>query len=486
MKRLFAFLITAVAAKAQPPNVLFIAADDLRPELGCYGASHMATPHMDSLASQGRAFLHHYVSVPTCGASRYSMITGSHPTKGKTITNDSFDLMPTSLPARPESWVDLLRRNGWHTVSLGKISHEPDGFRWDFPSTYDIDRSAATFPDMRFSWNEILYDHGKWGAKLYPLFAYADGTGRVAGVSPAWEMGTDSRGNSLPDDAYPDGQMALAAIEKLREFAEEGTRFCLALGFFKPHLPFNAPKAYWDLYNPATLPPPRPLTKPVGANSATTTNSGEIAAYSQASDRAKLRHAYFACVSYLDAQIGKVLAELDALGLADNTIVVVWGDHGWCLDDYGLMGKHKLLERSLEAPLIIRPPANLRPAAFAGIPAMGVVETIDIYPTIAELCGLTPPPSAAGSSLVPMLRDPSVAGKNRACSYWRNLTTVRTRDWRLINANDDSDLYDLSSFRYEIEDVSADNPKVVAELNAYHRELEENAPAPHGRTKPSH
>jgi iduronate 2-sulfatase len=150
------------------------------------------------------------------------------------------------------------------------------------------------------------------------------------------------------------------------------------------------------------------------------------------------------------------------------------------------MGKHKLLERSLEAPLIIRPPANLRPAAFAGIPAMGVVETIDIYPTIAELCGLTPPPSAAGSSLVPMLRDPSVAGKNRACSYWRNLTTVRTRDWRLINANDDSDLYDLSSFRYEIEDVSADNPKVVAELNAYHRELEENAPAPHGRTKPSH
>jgi arylsulfatase A-like enzyme len=165
----------------------------------------------------------------------------------------------------------------------------------------------------------------------------------------------------------------------------------------------------------STIPPPSLLparsAKPTGANSATTTNSGEINAYTDRSDRAKLRHAYFACVSYVDAQIGKVLAELDALGLADNTIVVLWGDHGWRLDDYGTIGKHALLERALEAPLIIRPPADLRPAAFAGIPAKGVVETIDIYPTIAELCGLTPPASAAGSSLVPMLRNPFAPGK---------------------------------------------------------------------------
>jgi arylsulfatase A-like enzyme len=446
--------------------VLFIAADDLRPDLGCYGATHMVTPHMDSLASQGRAFLHHYVSVPTCGASRYSMLTGLRPTTGKTITNDSFDLMPTSLPAQPESWVDLLRRNGWHTVSLGKVTHEPDGYRWNFPSTYDIGRSSATFPDMRFSWNEILHDHGKWGAQRYPLFAYADGTGRVAGATPAWEIGVDGSGDSLPDDAYPDGMMTRAAIEKLREFSQDGTRFCLALGFFKPHLPFNAPKAYWDLYDPATLPAPSPLAKPVGANSATTTNSGEINAYTERSDRAKLRHAYFASVSYIDAQIGKVLAELDTLGLADNTIVVLWGDHGWRLDDYGTIGKHALLERSLEAPLIIRPPAGLRPAAFAGIPVKGVVETIDIYPTIADLCGLTPPASAAGSSLVPMLRNPFAPGKDHAYSRYGSITSIRTRDWRLINTNGDHDLYDLSSFRYETTDVSAANPTVVAELSA--------------------
>ncbi|MEX1048438.1 MAG: sulfatase-like hydrolase/transferase, partial [Akkermansiaceae bacterium] len=355
MKRLLAFLLSTLATHAAPPNVLFIAVDDLRPELGCYGASHMVTPHMDSLARQGRAFLNHYVAVPTCGASRYSMLTGLRPTTGKTLKNDSFDLMPTRLPTQPESWPDLLRRNGWHTVSLGKVSHEPDGYRWDFPSVYDIGRSSATFPDMRFSWNEILYDHDKWGAQRYPLFAYADGTGRVAGTTPAWEIGTDAQGNSLPDEAYPDGQMAQAAIDKLREFSQDGTRFCLAVGFFKPHLPFNAPKAYWDLYNPANLPAPSPLAKPVGANPATTTNSGEINGYTARNDRAKLRHAYFACVSYIDAQVGKVLAELDTLGLANNTVVVLWGDHGWRLDDYGTIGKHSLLERALEAPLIIRP-----------------------------------------------------------------------------------------------------------------------------------
>jgi arylsulfatase A-like enzyme len=460
------FLLVTGLATAAPPNVLFIACDDLRPELGCYGESHMITPHIDALASQGRLFRNHYVAVPTCGASRYALMTGLRPTAASDDNNAFEALMPASLPAQPESWADLLRRNGWHTVSLGKVSHEPDGYRWNFPSNYDIGRSSATTADMRFSWNEILYDFDKWGAQRYPLFAYADGTGRVNGVSPAWESGVDGQGASLPDEAYPDGQMARAAIEKLREFADDGTRFCMAVGFFKPHLPFNAPKAYFDLYNPATLPAPSPAGPPSGANSATLSNSGEINSYGNNSDRAKLRHAYFACVSYVDAQIGKVLAELDALGLADNTVVVLWGDHGWRIDDYGRIGKHSLLERALESPLIIRPPAGLRPAAFAGIPAGGVVETIDIYPTLAELCGLTPPASAVGSSLVPMLRNPFAPGKDHAYSRWGNLTTLRTSGWRLINTNGDHDLYDLSTFRYEVADVSSAHPAVVGTLSA--------------------
>lgn len=458
------FLLATTVCHAAPPNVLFIAVDDLRPQLGCYGESYMVTPHIDTLASQGRMFRNHYVAVPTCGASRYALMSGRRPTAASD-DNNAFSAMPASLPTEPESWVDLLRRNGWHTVSLGKVTHEPDGYQWNFPASYDIGRSSATFPDMRFSWNEVLYGHDKWGAQRYPLFAYADGTGRVSG-SPAWEIGVDGQGLSLPDEAYPDGQMAQAAIAKLREFADDGTRFCLALGFFKPHLPFNAPKAYFDLYNPATLPAASPLSTPTGANAATITNSTEVGSYSGGSDLAKLRHAYFACVSYMDAQVGKVLAELDALGLADNTVVVLWGDHGWRLGDYGTVGKHSLLERALEAPLIIRPPARLRPEVYAGIPAKGVVETIDIYPTIADLCGLTPPASAVGSSLVPMIRNPFAPGKNYAYSRYGSLTTIRTSDWRLINTSGDYDLYDLSTFRYEVADVSANNPALVTTLSA--------------------
>ena len=332
MKSLFLLFASSLAVSAQQPNVLFIAFDDLRPDLGCYGESHMVTPNIDLLASQGRVFRNHYVAVPTCGASRYALMSGLRPT-GATDDNNAFNQMPTSPTVDPESWVELLRRSGWYTASMGKLTHEPDGYQWNFPDNYDIGRSSATFPDMRFSWDEIIYGHDQWGAQRYPLFAYADGTGRVRNATSAYEIGVDENGQSLADNAYPDGQMAEAAIDKLREFSEEGTRFCLAVGFHKPHLPFNAPKAYWDLYDPATLPDASPAVAPVGANPATTTNSGEINAYTNRDDREVLRHAYFACISYVDAQVGKVLAELDALGLADNTIVVLWGDHGWCLDD---------------------------------------------------------------------------------------------------------------------------------------------------------
>jgi hypothetical protein len=237
----FISFVFGTVASAAPPNVLFIAVDDLRPELGCYGENHMVTPNMDTLAAQGRMFRNHYVAVPTCGASRYALMTGLRPLSS-TDNNDAFNQMPTSLPADPESWVDLLRRNGWHTACLGKLTHEPDGYRWVDPGSYDSGRSEATFPDMRFSWDEIIYDHDKWGAQWYPLFAYADGTGRVKVTTPAWEIGVDELGNSLPDDAYPDGQMANAAIEKLREYSDDNQRFCLAVGFHKPHLPFNRPR----------------------------------------------------------------------------------------------------------------------------------------------------------------------------------------------------------------------------------------------------
>jgi len=463
MRSLLLLLGLVSVASAQQPNVLFIAVDDLRPELACYGAGHMVTPNIDRLASQGRLFRNHYVAVPTCGASRYALLTGLRPTSS-TDDNNAFNRMPTTEPADPESWVDLLRRNGWKTGSIGKVTHEPDGYVWSFPSVYDIGRSRANDPDMRFSWDEIIWDFNKWGAQRYPLFAYADGTGRVRNVSAGFEIGVDENGATLPDDAYPDGQMAEAAIEKLREYSDDEQRFCLAVGFHKPHLPFNAPKKYFDLYDPATLAPANPTGRPTGSNSSTTGQSGEPAAYAGIGNRDAMRRAYFACVSYMDAQVGKVLDELEALGLADNTVVVLWGDHGWCLDDYGLLGKHVVLERGVESPLIIRAPQSVNPKVYAGLQSEGVVETIDIYPTIAELCGLTPPASAAGSSLVPMLRNPFASGKGHAYSRFGSVTSLRTLDWRLINAGGGNDLYDLSTFRYELEDISSANPDITNEL----------------------
>lgn len=453
-----------LSAAEPPPNILFIAVDDLRPQLKCYGENYMVTPNIDSLASQGRLFRNHYVAVPTCGASRYSLMSGLRPTAA-TDSNGAFNRMPTSLPADPESWVDQLRRNGWYTATIGKVTHEPDGYKWSNNSgTYDIGRTKATHPDMRFSWNEIVYDHDKWGAQRYPLFAYANGTGRVKVTTPAYEIGVNPSGDSLPDEAYPDGQIAQAAIEKLREFKDDGTQFCLAVGFYKPHLPFNAPKAYYDLYDPTTLPAASPASAPIGANSGTATNSGEVNSYTNQKDRDKLRHAYFACVSYVDAQVGKVLDELESLGFAENTIVILWGDHGWCLDDYGLIGKHKVLERSLESPLIIRAPSSFSPNVFEGIQTEGVVETIDIYPTIAELCGLNTPSGVSGKSLVPMIRNPYAPGKEYAYSRYGGLTTIRTSNWRLIQKDGAYDLYDLSSYRYEVTDVSSENPSTLSDL----------------------
>ncbi len=449
------------------PNVLLIAVDDLRPELGCYGAAHMHTPHIDALAASGRAFRNHYVAVPTCGASRYALLTGRRPT-ASSDGNDAFDLLPSTETATPESWVHLLRQNGWRTASIGKVAHEPDGFRWSFPSNYDDNRQRATGAEMPFSWDEIVWDFDKWGARRYPLFAYADGTGRVRNATPAYEIGVDAGGNSLPDEAYPDGQMAGAAIEKLREFADDGSRFCLAVGFYKPHLPFNAPKAYFDLYDPATLPGPDPVSPPAGADSSTG-SSGEPGAYTATGDRDLLRHAYFACISYTDAQVGRILAELDALGLAGDTVVILWGDHGWCIDDYGRLGKHSVLERAVEAPLIIRSPAASNPAAYAGLPAEGVVESIDLYPTVAELCGLADqiPPTAVGSSLVPMLRNPFAHGKGHAYSRWGGVTAVRTATHRLIRSGSGvDDLYDLTAHRDELADIAAAEPAKTSELAA--------------------
>lgn len=454
-------------------NVLFIAVDDLRPELNCYGATHMVTPNIDRLAQTGRLFKHHYVAVPTCGASRYALLTGKRPTATIDTGNDAFSQVPTSESSAPESFAHLFRRNGWRTACLGKVSDEANSFVWNSSAGLggdDRGRTSTLRADLPFSWNEIIFGPDKWGARVNPLFNYGNGTGRTSGSSPAYEIGTNR-----VDEDYVDGQMAKTAIAKLEEFKQEGSRFLMAVGFFKPHLPFNAPKTYFDLYNPATLPDPFPAFTPTNALAGTASQSAELNGYNHGfypgdpgvhtddAYRKRLRHAYYASVSYTDAQVGKVLDALETLGLAQNTIVVLWGDHGWCLDDYNLLGKHIVLERGVHSPLIVRVPGM----NFPGRATDGIVETIDIYPTLAKLCGMTPPASANGTSLIPMLNNPDAPGKGWA--YSRDINTlnedsVRTDRWRLMRVGAAYDLYDFQASPYEVDDVSANFPAVVSDL----------------------
>ncbi|MFW5773744.1 MAG: sulfatase-like hydrolase/transferase, partial [Tangfeifania sp.] len=291
------------------PNVLFIAIDDLRPELGCYGNEHIHSPNIDKLAETSAVFTNHYVSVPTCGASRFSLLTGMLPkTKGH-LSNDACRNFIPGKPEteKPETFIHHLRRNGYYTVGIGKISHYVDGLLYGYTDP------VGTEYELPHSWDEMLLNPGKWGTGWNAFFGYADGENRQSRnkqVKP-YEMA------DVPDNGYPDGLIAEQALEKLSELAKKDEPFFLGVGFFKPHLPFNAPKKYWDMYNEDEIPlSPNPFI-PENINKASLHGGSEFNGYQLGEEKAsldgpvsdeyarKLRHAYFACVSYIDAQVGK-------------------------------------------------------------------------------------------------------------------------------------------------------------------------------------
>lgn len=330
-------------AETKKPNVLFICVDDLRTELGCYGNAHIKSPNLDKLANQGFLFNRHYVSVPTCGASRHALLTGQNPVSVEHTKNGitAETLSIQSEGEVPETFIHQLKRNGYYTVGIGKITHNPDGY------VYGYLEEPSDKLELPYSWDEMLLDDEKWGSGHNAFFGYADGTNRHTydkNVYP-YEMA------DVEDEAYPDGLTANLAIKKLNELKEKDQPFFLGVGFFKPHLPFTAPKKYWDMYNEEELPLAPFAGIPGNSSKASLHSSGEFNQYKLGEEKASLespvsdeyarkaRHAYFACVSFIDAQIGKLLNELDELGLAENTIVVVWGDHGWHLGRPPGLGK---------------------------------------------------------------------------------------------------------------------------------------------------
>jgi arylsulfatase A-like enzyme len=361
----------------------------------------------------------------------------------------------------------LFLKNGYTTVCLGKVSHSPSGLHGDEREGDGDEQVPAGKPELPFSWSRLWGPVGEWGSVGKAFFAYAGGRTRVRGQSPATEAG------DVSDHGYPDALIADEAVRELQRLKDKP--FFLAVGFFKPHLPFNSPKKYWELYDEKTLPlAPNPVS-PAGLEIAAHKSGELLGTYTIAGERRKtvgepearlLRHGYFAAVSYVDVQVGRVLDELDRLGLATNTIVVVWGDHGWHLGDVGAWGKHALHERALRSTLLIRQPGAAQP----GTATARIVEAVDLFPTLAEACQLPAPARLDGHSLMPLLRDPQAEWPHVARWFWGEGEAVRTDRWCLKQWTGSggklgrTELFDHKNDPDELCNVAAKHPEVVAEL----------------------
>lgn len=442
-------------ADADRPNFLFIAVDDLRPEIASYGAVQAITPNIDRLASQGLRFTRHFVQVPTCGASRFALLTGQIPSHKRHVHNHA---VRTEIgDATQHDYVTFpryLRDNGYQTVALGKISHYPGGIVAPYKGPNREPR-----PELPGAWDVTWAPTAQWGSEQNAFFAYADGSNRtdLDGNVPPFEAA------DVDDKGYPDGHTAEMAVEYIENLSRQQQPFLLAVGFYKPHLPFNAPKKYWSLYQrDEILLSPNPSV-PEGVTEKNTLHGmGEFNRYKLGREQAELgskisddyakelRHGYLAATSYVDAQIGKLLEALEKNGLADNTVVILWGDHGWHLGDQTIWGKHTLYERALRSPLIVKAPGHTR----AGQQRESIVETVDIYPTITDLAGLPRPAKLSGENLLAAKRKHDLAR-----SFWRNSVSLRDDRFRIIvngeRFPEDVELYDHHSDDNETTNVAS-------------------------------
>ena len=471
------------------PSVLLVLVDDLKPLLGAYGDPRVRTPGIDRLAASGVRFESAYANQAVCAPSRNALLTGLRPT-----TIGVYDLPTFFREAVPDA-VTLpqhFMRNGWRTEALGKVLHTGHGNRED-PASWSVPH---------------------WSPKG-GLYASPAGEGTPPRpvsneAADAFEAprGPAVESSDVADDAYADGRIAEEAIRRLRAAAKRpGEPFFLAVGFRKPHLPFAAPARYWRLYERALFEPPARQTPPEGAPEFAPTTWGELRRYSDVPDvgplsveqQRELIHGYHAAVSYVDAQVGRVLDELDRLGLTGHTLVVLWGDHGWHLGDHGMWAKHTNYEQAARIPLVVRAPGVTRAAAAA----RALVETVDIYPTLCELAGLPVPAGLDGRSFVPALRQPGADGGKEAVFHVYPRTprglgpllgrAVRTRrhrliEWKAAGAPLESavlELYDYEKDPGETRNLATDEPKTVATLRALLAARPEARPQVEKRLPPS-
>jgi arylsulfatase A-like enzyme len=435
------------------PNILFIAIDDLKPLMGCYGNTIVKTPNIDRLAKRGTVFLQNYCQQAVCGPTRASLMTGMRPDYTKV-----WDLKTRMRDVNPDiiSLPQYLQSQGYSTQGIGKVydprcvDNEIDKPSWSVPY-YKTDKryypKAYGEPALTRYQNPAT----KQLAAQYAKEAAAKGLKGseandyvVAKVRPTTEC------EDVPDHAYNDGANTLQAKDILIQLSKQSGPFFMAVGLAKPHLPFVAPKKYWDLYQRDQLPIAEFQDKPTNAVDIAFHNAGEIRAYtdippvlSGANDKGfgitlpeekqrELIHGYYASISYTDANVGVLLNTLDSLGISDNTIIVLWGDHGWHLGDHNLWCKHSNFEQATRAPLIIAAAG----AGYSKKPTQSSSEFIDIFPTLCELTGVPIPAHLHGKSLVPLMKNPTASVKTFSVSqYPRSSETAENERLGYSGAN---------------------------------------------------
>ncbi len=475
-------IASAAEGAPRPPNVLFIVADDLNTSLGCYGDPLVKTPHLDRLAASGVRFDRAYCSYPLCGPSRNSFLTGLHPNATGILSNG--EVFRQTIPGHP-SLPELYRRRGGFAARIGKLYH------------FNVPTSIGTAGhDDPASWEAAFNPAGVDRLEEEPL---------IFSLKPRQFGGTLSwYASPQPDDRHTDGRVADRAERVLEDCAAHPDRpFFLAVGFFRPHTPYVAPRTpYFDMYPPEQM----PVVTGVADDKADIPAAALLSGHKEQDDmsddlRRQARQAYSASVTFMDAQVGRVLASLDRLGLADDTIVVFTSDHGYHLGEHGLWQKMSLFEESCRVPLIVSWPGRGRAGGVASAP----VSLVDVYPTIAEACGLEAPAGLPGQDLAPLVADPSTSGRNwaitqvvRAASKKKTETegtprfvgySLRTPRWRYTEWDEGRrgrELYDHDADPHELTNLAeaAGHADDVAAMAALMADAVASTYPPSGQTPP--
>ena len=405
------------------PNILFISIDDLRPTLGAYGDSIAVTPNIDQIAAEGMTFRQTFTQVAVCAPSRASLMTGLRPDSTRVwhLGNKFRKINPNAV-TMPQHFS----KYGYHTVNLGKIFHNymPDSVSWDEP---DLRPSRYLQEDWLKRDGETFYISEEVSRsqaikrdsllKLRPV-RYADGWN----TGPAWEAA------DVHDTMYYDGAQNELTKKTLTRLAQNDKPFYMGLGYFRPHLPFAVPKKYWDMYERQNIPLARNPNVPNNAPGHTMNSMYELrhydgfnhighpqSSFKMSEDTTRiLKHGYYASVSYVDALLGDLISHMKDIGIYDNTIIIIWGDHGWKLGEHNSWGKMTNYNIDLQVPMIIRYPNQENP----GLQTFEITELIDMFPSLCEIAGIEAPEYMQGTSFVPLIKDPNRVWKNAAFSQF--------------------------------------------------------------------